>query len=143
MTDFIFGMRDSKKAALAGQDVEMPFAMIHNRDLKALVEAGEVPLERIDDAALRVLRQQIRFASGRDPQDYGPEVVGCAAHRALAREAAVKSIVLLKNEGNLLPLKNVKRLAVIGKLANTPNTGDGGSSNTRPAYVITPLRRPA
>jgi beta-glucosidase len=140
MTDFMFGMRSSKKAALAGQDIEMPFAMLHNRDLKALVEAGEVPLSRIEDAGLRVLRQQLRFAAGRDPRDYGPEIIGCAEHRAVAREAAVKSIVLLKNEGGLLPLKNVKRLAVIGKLANTPNTGDGGSSNTRPAYVVTPLQ---
>ncbi len=140
MTDFILGMRNSKKAALAGQDVEMPFAMIHNRDLKALVEAGEVPLARIDDAALRVLRQQVRFASGRNPRDYGLEVVGCRQHRDLALEAARKSIVLLKNEGGLLPLKPVQSLAVIGKLAATPNTGDGGSSNTRPEYVITPLQ---
>ena len=48
--------------------------------------------------------------------------------------------MLLKNEGGLLPLKGVKRLAVIGRLADTPNTGDGGSSNTRPAYVVTPLQ---
>ena len=140
LTDFMFGMRDSKKAALAGQDLEMPFAMIHNRDLKGLVEAGEVPVSRIDDAVLRLLRQQIRFGQGRNPQDYGPEVVGSPAHRALAREAATKSMVLLKNEGNILPLKDLKRLAVIGRLANTPNTGDAGSSNTRPAYVITPLQ---
>jgi beta-glucosidase len=140
MTDFIFGMRDSKKAALAGQDVEMPFAMIHNRDLKKLVENGEVPVERIDDAALRVLRQQIRFAQGRDPQNYPLEGVGCEAHTAIAREAAEKAIVLLKNEKAVLPLKGVKKLAVIGRLADTPNTGDGGSSNTRPAYVVTPLQ---
>lgn len=140
MTDFIFGMRDSKKAALAGQDVEMPFAMIHNRDLKTLVEYGDVPIGRIDDAVLRVLHQQIRFAQGRNPQDYPLEVVGCEAHRRIAREAAEKSIVLLKNEGGLLPLNNVKKMAVIGKLADTPNTGDGGSSNTYPDYVITPLQ---
>jgi len=140
MTDFIFGMRDSKKAALAGQDVEMPFAMHFNRDLKALVGRGEVPIQRIDDAVVRVLRQQIRFAQGRDPQDYPLEVVGCAAHRQVAREAAEKAIVLLKNEGGLLPFKGIKKLAVIGKLADTPNTGDGGSSNTYPAYVITPLQ---
>jgi beta-glucosidase len=81
MTDFMFGMRDSKKAALAGQDVEMPFAMIHNQHLKGLVESGEVPAERIDDAALRVLRQQIRFAQGRDPREYSLETVGADAHR--------------------------------------------------------------
>ncbi|HMB21675.1 MAG TPA: glycoside hydrolase family 3 C-terminal domain-containing protein [Anaerolineales bacterium] len=140
MTDFIFGMRDSKKAALAGQDVEMPFDMIHRQHLKSLVERGEVPVERIDDAALRVLRQQIRFAQGRDPREYPLDVAGCEAHRKVAREAAEKAIVLLKNEGALLPLKKVEKLAVIGKLAAMPNTGDGGSSNTRPSYVVTPLQ---
>lgn len=140
LTDFIFGMRDAKKAALAGQDLEMPFQNLYHRYLKGLVERGEVPITRINDAALRLLRQQVRFAQGRDPGNYSPEVVGCEAHRQLAREAAQKSIVLLKNEGNLLPLQNVQRLAVIGKLAGTPNTGDAGSSNTNPTYVITPLQ---
>jgi beta-glucosidase len=140
MTDFIFGMRDSKKAALAGQDIEMPFDMIHRQHLRGLVERGEVPVERIDDAALRVLRQQVRFAQGRDSREYSLDVVGSEAHRKLAREVAEKSIVLLKNEGSLLPLTGVKKLAVIGKLASVPNTGDGGSSNTRPPYVITPLQ---
>lgn len=140
MTDFIFGMRDSKKAALAGQDIEMPFDMIHRQHLKDLVERGEVPVERIDDAALRVLRQQIRFAQGRDPREYSLDVVGSEAHRKIAREVAEKAIVLLKNEGALLPLQGGKKLAVIGKLATMPNTGDGGSSNTRPPYVVTPLQ---
>ena len=139
MTDFIFGMRDSRKAALAGQDIEMPFAMHWARELKTLVGRGEVPLARIDDAALRVLRQQVRFGQGRDPARYTPAVVGCSAHRQLAREAAQKSIVLLRNEGALLPLAGAKRLAVVGRLASVPNTGDGGSSNTQPAHVVTPL----
>ena len=139
VTDFIFGMRDAGKAALAGQDVEMPFGLLVSRDLKGLVERGEVPLERVDDAALRILREQVRFGQGRNPCDYAPEIVGCEAHRRLAREAAQKSIVLLKNDGGLLPLRNMRRLAVFGRLADTPNTGDGGSSNTRPAYVVTPL----
>ena len=99
-----------------------------------------MPVERIDDAALRVLRQQIRFAQGRDPREYSLDVVGREAHRKIAREVAEKEIVLLKNEGALLPLQEVKKLAVIGKLATMPNTGDGGSSNTRPPYVITPLQ---
>jgi beta-glucosidase len=136
LTDFIFGMRDAKKAALAGQDVEMPFQMHFHQHLKGLVEAGEVPMERIDDAVLRVLRQQLRLLQ---PGDYSADKVSRESSRALAREAAEKSIVLLKNSGGLLPLKDVKKVAVIGWLANTPNTGDNGSSNPRPAYVITPL----
>src|SRR5271165_2043581 len=139
VTDFIFGMRNAKKAALAGQDVEMPFGLLFSRDLKALVVRSEVPLERVDDAARRILRQQVRFGQGRNSADYGPEVVGCEAHRRLAREVAQKSIVLLKNDGALLPLRDIRRLAVIGRLADAPNTGDGGSSNTRPAHVVTPL----
>lgn len=139
LTDFIFGMRDARKAALAGQDLEMPFSMRFHRQLKDLVQRGEVPMERIDDAALRLLRQQVRFGQGRDPAHYPREVVGCAAHRQLAREVAQKSIVLLKNEGAVLPLAGVRRLAVVGRLAAIPNTGDGGSSNTQPAYVVTPL----
>ncbi len=139
MSDFIFGLRDARKAVLAGQDVEMPFSMFFHRDLKALVERGEVPLARVDDAALRSLRQQVRFGQGRNPADYAPAAVGCAAHRALAREAAAKSIVLLQNAGAALPLTGVRRIALIGRLAAKANTGDGGSSNTQPAYVVTPL----
>lgn len=139
ITDFIFGLRDARKAVLAGQDIEMPFSMRFHRELPSLVEAGEVPVSRIDDAGLRILRQQVRFAQGRNPADYAPHVVGCEEHRKLAREAAAKSIVLLKNENAALPLKPTDRVALIGRLAATPNTGDGGSSNTQPAYVVTPL----
>jgi len=139
MADFIFGLRDARRGALAGQDLEMPFSMRFHRELKALVAHGDVPAERIDDAALRVLRQQVRFAQGRDPAHYPPAVIGCAAHRQLAREAAQKSIVLLKNDNGALPLTGVRRLTVVGPLAAVPNTGDRGSSNTQPGYVITPL----
>jgi beta-glucosidase len=139
VTDFITGMRDAKTAALAGQDVEMPFAGMFAWRLKGLVAAGEVPAARIEDAALRLLRQQVRFGQGHDLEAYGPETVGAPAHRQLAREAAAKSIVLLKNEGSVLPLAGRGKIAVIGRLADQPNTGDGGSSDTHPAYVVTPL----
>jgi beta-glucosidase len=138
MTDFIFGMRDAKKAILAGQDLEMPFQSLYARNLERLVESGEVPVELIDDSARRILRQQFRFA-GRQG-DYSREVPGCEAHRKLALEAAEKSIVLLKNDAGALPLLGRAKIAVIGRLADTPNTGDAGSSNTHPAYVVTPLQ---
>ena len=136
LTDFMFGMRDAKKAVLAGQDLEMPFQMHYHRDLKPLVEEGQVPLERVDDAVLRLLSHSLRRVR---PGAYDPDRVGGEHHRALAREAAEKSIVLLQNNGDLLPLREVKKVAVMGRLADVPNTGDGGSSNTRPAYVVTPL----
>lgn len=139
ITDFIFGLRDAVKAAAAGQDIEMPFEMHSARTVGPAVQSGVLPLSRIEDADLRILRQQVRFASGRDPAAYSAAVVGCAEHRRLAREVAAKSIVLLRNEGGTLPLTG-SRIALIGRLAAQPNTGDGGSSNTQPAYVVTPLQ---
>jgi beta-glucosidase len=136
MTDFIFGMRDAKKAALAGQDVEMPFRMHFHQHLKELVEKGEVPIGRVDDAVLRVLRMQLKYVR---PGSYTREMVGSESSRAVAREASEKSIVLLKNDGHLLPLTNSQHIAVIGRLAAVPNTGDDGSSNTQPVHVVTPL----
>ncbi len=137
LTDFIFGLRDAKAAALAGQDLEMPFQMAYQGSLNGLVQRGEVPVARIDDAVMRLLRAQLRIpAAG----SYPATLRACAEHTALAREAAVKSIVLLKNEQGLLPLRRSARLAVIGELADMPNLGDRGSSDTRPPYVVTPLQ---
>ena len=136
VTDWIFGMRDSKLAVLGGQDLEMPFQMHHHHNLQRLVDAGEVPVSRIDDANLRMLRMQLRFAQS-DAVD--PGVMASPAHQRLAREAAQKSIVLLKNAGELLPLHPKTRLAVIGHLAAVANTGDGGSSNTVSPHIVTPL----
>jgi beta-glucosidase len=137
VSDFIFGLRDGVAALEAGLDLEMPFRMIFEGSLGAALAAGSLAMERIDDAVLRLLRAQLALPSG----DYPPTLRGCAAHRALAREAASKSIVLLKNAGALLPLRDLTSLAVIGRLAATPNLGDRGSSDTRPAIeeVVTPL----
>ncbi|MEA3440714.1 MAG: glycoside hydrolase family 3 C-terminal domain-containing protein [Chloroflexota bacterium] len=126
----------------------MPFAKHYGVSLRKLVEAGQVPESLIDGALLRILRTKLRFAQIGEPDRYVPENVVCEEHVALAREAAAKSIVLLKNEppGDsakpLLPLDrtNTKRVAVIGVLASKPNTGDQGSSKVRPPYVVTPLQ---
>ena len=147
VSDFMWGVRDTKSAALGGLDIEMPFTRFYGKKLKRLVERGEVPEAVIDEAVLRILRQKIRFAQVGEPGRYDPSAVVSPAHQALAREAAQKSIVLLKNEASekggkpLLPIdrSSVRRIAFIGKLAPTPNIGDHGSSQVRPPYVITPL----
>lgn len=96
-----------------------------------------MPEERINDAALRIVRTILAF--DKDHKEYDMSVVGCPEHIAVAKEAAEKSITLIKNEG-VLPLKReeTKKLALIGKLANTAIIGDHGSSWVRPPYVVTP-----
>jgi beta-glucosidase len=142
MTDFIFGLRDSATAINAGQDLEMPFRLLHAADLSAAVASGAVSMDVLDDSCRRLLGQQIRFRSvgSTVTNAYDSSIVASAAHRALARRASAESMVLLRNSG-VLPLRpsELRSLAVIGLLADTANTGDGGSSNVRPPDVVTPL----
>jgi len=145
ISDWVFGLRDAERGAIGGLDVEMPFRQIYAFNLPDLVERGVVPQSRIDDAALRLLRQQVRFAAAGDPARQSIDVVASGAHRALAREVAAESIVLLRNEpvdgSPLVPLDAgaIGSVAVIGALAAVANLGDVMSSNVHPPDVVTPL----
>jgi len=112
------------------------------KKLMRYVTRGQIPLKCIDDAVLRILRTKLKFNKKEDIIEYSKDKVACTEHIQLALEAARKSMVLLKNERAILPLnKNaIKKIAVIGKLADTPNLGDFGSSRVYPSYVITPLQ---
>ncbi|MBN1629858.1 MAG: glycoside hydrolase family 3 protein [Thermoleophilia bacterium] len=149
VSDWVFGIRDGVAAVNAGLDLEMPARLFIDDRVAKAVARGVVPQARVDDAALRLIRQQLRFATVGDGH-YDPSVIACDEHRALAREAATKGIVLLRNEmvtdGDsprrpVLPLdpRRLRRLAVIGRLAAVANTGDRGSSNVTAPYVVTPL----
>jgi beta-glucosidase len=98
MTDFFFGARDGKAAALGGQDMEMPLTHLYGRKLKRLVESGDVPQSVVDEAVLRILRQKLRFGTLGNGRHYAFNMIDWKAHRALAREVAQKAMVLLKNE---------------------------------------------
>ncbi len=137
VTDFIFGVRDGVAALLAGQDLEMPFRMVFEGVLADALADGRLPRERVDAAALRLLRAQLALPAGA----YPASLRRCAAHLQLARQAASGSIVLLRNEGPVLPFSGLSSLAVVGRLAAQPNLGDRGSSDTRPppGAVVTPL----
>jgi beta-glucosidase len=140
VSDFTFGCRSTVRAANAGLDVEMPGTMYYGRKLLVAVAAGLVPRKNIDDSVARLLRQQLRFIHLEDVP-YDKSRVAGPEHQALALETSRKSIVLLKNNG-VLPLKrnSLEKIAVLGRLADTPNIGDRGSSSVRPPYVVTPLQ---
>jgi beta-glucosidase len=127
--------------ASAGLDVENPEPLVFGKSLVEAVEKGHVEPQVIDQACRRILETQFRMSCAEDPlADYTPDLVACIAHRELAYEAACKGAVLLKNDG-LLPLSSpdLRRVAVLGRLAGLVNTGDGGSSRVFPPYVVTAL----
>ncbi|MEO1002848.1 MAG: glycoside hydrolase family 3 C-terminal domain-containing protein [Cyanobacteria bacterium J06638_7] len=145
VSDFIFGVRDGVAALLAGQDLEMPFPMVFAGALEEGLADGRLPMDRVDDAVLRLLRAQLALPPGNDSawrcgRD-GSGTQQFREHRQLAREAATKAIVLLRNQGDALPFSGLRSLAVVGRLAAVANLGDRGSSDTRPSpgSVVTPL----
>jgi len=115
----------------AGVDMNMvPYAYgkFINTLTKA-VEAGDVPMSRIDDAVRRILK--VKFEMGLFEQPYSqPELltqVGSESHRALARQAVAKSLVLLKNDGGLLPISSeITHLFVGGAAADDIGIQSGG-----------------
>jgi len=142
ISDWVFGTRDTVKAAKGGLDVEMPNARHFGKRLRKAVLKGAVSEDIIDDAVTRVLRQKARFAKIGDTSLYSEDKVACKDHTELALEVARKGIVLLKNDDGILPLDRdqIVRLAVIGRLADLANLGDFGSSQVRPPYTISPLQ---
>lgn len=114
----------------AGTDMFMePFSAKQFEDLLlAEVQAGNVPLTRIDDAVRRILRQKFHIGLFERPFASSDHLgdVGSAAHRALAREAVAKSQVLLKNSGRLLPLPANGKLYVAGRNADNIGNQAGG-----------------
>ncbi|WP_242184771.1 glycoside hydrolase family 3 N-terminal domain-containing protein [Sphingomonas sp. CARO-RG-8B-R24-01] len=114
--------RDAARLAfLAGVDMSMQSAL-YIKYLPDLVRSGAVPMTRLDQAVRRVLRVKVALGLFADPFrriDAKREAtrIGTPANRAVAREAARRSIVLLKNEGGLLPLAQNRKIALIGPFA--------------------------
>ncbi|KAE8146611.1 glycoside hydrolase superfamily [Aspergillus avenaceus] len=145
MSDFVFGLRDAATSVKNGLDIEAPFRQQRARKLAPALDSGELAWQDVDRACERILRKELEFAVATEGSQPAPDVVFCDEHRDLAREAAARSIVLLKNDAvdghPLLPLQTESRfrVAVVGRLANIANTGDKGSSQVFPPNVVTPL----
>jgi beta-glucosidase len=115
---------DAAEIALnAGSDMDME-SYLYLDHLKNLVDEGKVDLALIDDAVKRILKVKFELGLFDDPYKYcdlkrEKEITGSKEINAAALDIAKKSIVLLKNEGNLLPLKKEgQHIAIIGALAS-------------------------
>jgi len=128
---------DSEAARLAltaGVDIEM-VSRLFGRHLPELIKQGKVPMTAVDDAVRNVLRIKLRLGLFENPytDESGEQAMLLSReHLAAAREAAARSIVLLKNDADTLPLKkDIKSIAVVGPLADDQMnlmgswTGDG------------------
>lgn len=142
ISDFIWGVRDTEKAAKAGLDIEMPATRFYGKKLVKAVENGSVPESDIDESAFRITRTVLKYETAPDPlPEYSSSLILHKDHTDLALEAALKSIVLMQNKEDVLPFdKNeIKTLLIVGKLGDNENIGDHGSSRVFPSYVVTPL----
>lgn len=108
----------------AGQSLEMPSSNgIGPEKLVKAVENGELDESVIDEHVDRILDLINKAAQTLGEYQYDEE-----EHHALAKKAAAQSMVLLKNEDNILPLKKTQRIAVIGEMAKSPRYQGAGSS---------------
>jgi len=123
----------------AGVDMEM-VSRLYNQNGAELLRQGKITMAEIDEAVRRILR--IKFRAGLFEHPYVEEsreasVILSAENQRAAREVAARSMVLLKNERDVLPLdKQLRRIAVVGPLADDPRatigpwSGDGQPQNT-------------
>lgn len=136
----VTGCTDDSCAAAINAGVDMIMVPEQWRELLAntvaQVRAGEIPEARVDEAVRRILRVKRRaglFAAGRPssrPHAGDAALIGAPAHRAVARQAVRRSLVLLKNTGGLLPLRRDQRVLVAGAAADDIGMQAGGWSIT-------------
>ncbi|MBN8642425.1 MAG: beta-glucosidase BglX [Flavobacteriales bacterium] len=126
--------KDGKEAAYsaitAGSDMDMESNAYRN-NLAQLVKENRVPIATIDDAVRRILRKKFELGLFDDPYKYSNQerqdkALSNPEHSKIARDMAVKSIVLLKNEKNVLPLsKETKTIAFIGPMVKSKRDNHG------------------
>lgn len=134
----------AKRAVEAGLDVELPTTDCFGEPLLKGIQDGTVSKEAVDEAVRRVLRVKIRLGLLDNPfvdEEEAERVSHCPEHQELALRMARKAIVLLKNDGQTLPIpEDVRSLAVIGPLADEPVLGGYSWDGYPKGRVITPLQ---
>ncbi|WP_409340354.1 beta-glucosidase [Paenibacillus sp. MBLB4367] len=123
-------VNERDKGLAAGLELEMPFDRGTDKILNA-VKTGKLAEETLDRAVERLLTVIFKTAD----QKKTAAAYDKEAHHRLAREVARESMVLLKNEGGILPLKKGSKIAVIGEMAKSPRYQGGGSSRVNPTIL--------
>ena len=133
------GTHSTVGAAMGGLDVEMPGASYMGQALKDSVLSGAVPMEVIDAKVRNLLR--VRFAVPAVPADVAnTEITSQPAQQQVAYQVAAHSIVLLKNDANLLPIaRKARNIVVIGDNATRTMAQGGVGAGVKTLYEITPL----
>ncbi|RAK12725.1 beta-glucosidase [Halanaerobium saccharolyticum] len=127
------------KALKAGLDLEMPGPdPVNDQKIVEAVEAGELAEEKVDESVTRILDLILKAQSTTKEKNELP----AAEHHQLAREVAAETIILLKNQGDLLPLTEAKleekeSLLVVGELAEEVRYQGIGSSQVNPTRLDT------
>lgn len=136
MSDW-YGIKDRPASLMAGNDLAMPETRRDKQTLLAAINAGEVPMAVVDSACLRMLELLDKVQRNRRPGTQAD----FSAHHRLSQQLAAESIVLLKNDDNLLPLSPEKtpRIAVLGKPAQEPVIQGSGCATTVPYLLDRPL----
>lgn len=137
-----FGTKSTTASINNGLDLEMPGPAIWHNVPQVLegIQIGEIQQEAVDDAVRRILRIIMRSGAFERPVEQPEQAIDRPEHRTLIRTTGGESIVLLKNEGTLLPLQKdtLKTLAIIGPNAKTAQIMGGGSAQVNAHYAITP-----
>jgi len=129
-------MHDTVKNALNGLDqeagVQHPGDYVYKDKLKAAIESGQVPMRVLDDKVRRIARALIASGAA-DNIPTADNPIDFAAHEAVSQADAENGIVLLKNDGHVLPLAgSAKRIAIIGGHADVGVLTGGGSAQVYP-----------
>ncbi len=134
LSDFFYGIYDGARSLKAGMDVEMPYTFRY-AFLNSELKKGNITEKDIDTSVQRVLVALITTLPKHKKQP--KSVVMSKEHTDLARKVAGKGTVLLKNNKNVLPVPQGKKIALVGRYANKVNVGDHGSSNVFSPYSVT------
>ncbi|KAH0194528.1 glycoside hydrolase family 3 protein, partial [Aureobasidium melanogenum] len=138
MSDW-FGVYSTSKSIIAGLDLEMPGpTRFRGEALIHAATANKIPAGVIDDRARQVLELVNECAASGVKENAEETTNDTPETSKLLRRLAAESIVLMKNEGNVLPLKKDKKILIIGPNAKAATYCGGGSASLRPYYAVTP-----